>query len=160
MSASTAETAAFVDAFRQGLRELGYVQEKNIVLEIRGGEAKPDRLSKLAAELVGIKVDIIVAGASAAVHAVKAATSTIPIVMRYGSDPVRAGLVSSLAYPGGNITGVASINLGLIGKRLELLAEVVPGVNRIPSCRHIATQPVLLPPTSIKRWRLQHGRSA
>jgi putative ABC transport system substrate-binding protein len=118
MSSSTAEAAAFIDAFRQGLQELGYVEGKNIVLEIRGGEAKPDRLSDLAAELVQLKVDIIVAGASLAVRAAKEATTTIPIVMRSGADPVRTGLVASLARPGGNITGVASINLGLIGKRI------------------------------------------
>ena len=131
MSSSTAETQPFIDAFRQGLRELGYVEGKNIVLEIRGGGAKRNRLSDLAAELVRLKVDIIVTGGSFAIRAAKEATSTIPIVMRIGSDPVNAGLVVSLAHPGGNITGVASINLGLIGKRLELLAEVVPGVKRI-----------------------------
>jgi ABC-type uncharacterized transport system substrate-binding protein len=123
--------APFTDAFRQGLRELGYVEGKNLVLEIRGGEAKPERLSDLAAELVGLKVDIIVAGSNFAIRAAKEATSTIPIVMRTGSDPVKDGLIASLARPGGNITGVASINLGLSGKRLELLAEVVPGVKRI-----------------------------
>ena len=131
MSSSTAETASFIDAFRQGLRELGYVEGKNIVLEIRGGGAKPNRIADLAAELVGLKVDIIVAGGSFAVRAAKEATSAIPIVMRYGGDPVRAGLVASLAHPGGNITGVASINLGLIGKRFELLLEIAPGAQRI-----------------------------
>ena len=131
MSSSTAEATPFIDAFRQGLRELGYVEGKNIVLEIRGGEASPNRLSEIAAELVQLKVDIIVAGASLAVRAAKEATATIPIVMRFGSDPVRDGLVASLARPGGNITGVASLNLGLIGKRFELLAEVVPGTRRI-----------------------------
>ena len=131
MSSSTAETAAFIDAFRQGLRELGYIEGKDIVLEIRGGGAKPDRLSNLAAELVRLKVDIIVAGGNLAIGAAKEATSTIPIVMRTGDDPVKRGLVASLAHPGGNITGVASINLGLIGKRLEVLLEVVPGIKRV-----------------------------
>ncbi|MGH7826774.1 MAG: ABC transporter substrate-binding protein, partial [Candidatus Binatia bacterium] len=131
MSSSTAETAPFIDALRQGLRELGYVEGKNIVLEIRGGGAKPDRLSDLAADLVRLKVGIIVTGGSTATRAAKEVTSTIPIVMRTGGDPVKSGIVSSLAHPGGNITGVASINLGLIGKRLELLLEVVPGVTHI-----------------------------
>jgi putative ABC transport system substrate-binding protein len=131
MSSSTAQTAAFIEAFRQGLRDLGYVEGKDIVLEIRGGGAKPDRLSAFAAELVGLKVDIIVAGGSFAARAAKEATDTIPIVMRVSFDPVRTGVVASLAHPGGNITGLASLTVGLIGKRFELLAEAVPGVKRI-----------------------------
>jgi ABC-type uncharacterized transport system substrate-binding protein len=131
MGASTAVAAPWIDAFRQSLRELGFIEGKNIVLEIRGGEAKPDRLAHLASELTGLKVDIIVAGGGAAVHAVKEATGTIPIVMRYDSDPVRRGIVASLAHPGGNITGLASITHDLSGKRFELLAEAVPGVKRI-----------------------------
>jgi putative tryptophan/tyrosine transport system substrate-binding protein len=130
-TASTAEAATWIDAFRQGLRELGYVEGKNIVLEIRGGGAKRDRLSDLAAELVRLKVDIVVAGGGDATHAVKEATSTIPIVMRYDRDPVKAGVVASLARPGGNITGLASITVDLSGKRFELLAEVVPEAKRI-----------------------------
>ena len=117
---------------RSTLRELGFVEGKNIILEIRGGKTtKPDRFSDLAAELVRLKVDIIVPGGTDAVHAVKEATSTIPIVMRYDRDPIRSGVVASLARPGGNITGLASITVDLSGKRLELLAEVVPGVKRI-----------------------------
>ena len=131
LGASTAAAAPWMDAFRQGLRELGYVEGKNVALEIRAGEAKPDRLSAMAAELVRLKVDIIVAGGSAAVHAVKEATSTIPIVMRYDADPVRRGVVDSLARPGGNITGLASITQELNAKRLEQLAEVVPEAKRI-----------------------------
>jgi putative ABC transport system substrate-binding protein len=131
MSTSTAETAPFIEAFRHGMRELGYMEGKNLVLDVRGGAAKPDRLSELAAELVGLKSEVIVAGATFAVHAVKDATSKIPIVMRYGGDPVRAGLVASFARPGGNITGLASINRGLIGKRFEVLTEVVPGVKQV-----------------------------
>ena len=128
---STAAAAPWMGAFRQGLRELGYVEGKNVALEMRAGEAKPDRLSAMAAELVRLKVDIIVAGGSAAVHAVKEATSTIPIVMRYDADPVRRGLVDSLARPGGNITGLASITQELNAKRFEQLAEVVPEAKRI-----------------------------
>lgn len=128
MSSSTDETAPFIEAFRRGLRELGYIEGKNILLEIRGGEARRDRLSDLAAELAGLK---IVTGAISAVHAVKEATSTIPIVMRYDSDPVRTGVVASLARPGGNITGLNSITRELLGKRLELLLAAVPEAQRI-----------------------------
>jgi putative ABC transport system substrate-binding protein len=123
--------APFIDAFRQGLRELGYIEGKNIVLDIREGGTEPARIADLAAELVRLKVDIIVAEAGPAVIAAKKATRTIPIVMRVGVDPVRMGVVDSLAYPGGNITGLASITVGLIGKRFELLAETVPGAQRI-----------------------------
>jgi putative ABC transport system substrate-binding protein len=128
IAVSTAATAPFIEAFRQGLRDLGYVEGKNIVLEIRGGEAKRNRVADLAAELVRLKVDVIVAGGGTAVDAVKKATTTIPIVMRYDGDPVRRGVVASLARPRGNITGVASITTNLIGKHLELLTEVVAGV--------------------------------
>jgi putative ABC transport system substrate-binding protein len=124
--------APFGDAFRQGMRELGYIEGKNYVLEIRGGgAAERDRLSDLAAELVRLKVDIIVAGGSIAVRAAKEASSTIPIVMRTAADPVRDGLVASLARPGGNITGVTSITTQLIAKHLELLSDVVSGVKRV-----------------------------
>jgi putative ABC transport system substrate-binding protein len=121
----------FIDAFRKGLRELGYVEGKNLTLETRSGGTNRDRLSTLASELVRLRMDIIVAGGGSAIRAAKETTSTIPIVMRAGSDPVESGLVASLAHPGGNITGLASINLGLIGKRLELLLEVVPGIQRL-----------------------------
>jgi putative ABC transport system substrate-binding protein len=113
------------------LRELGYIEGKNLALEVRWGAMNRDRLSNLAAELVRLKVDIFVAGGNPAVRAAKEASGTIPIVMRVGSDPVESGLVASLAHPGGNITGVASINVGLIGKRFDLLVEVVRGVKRI-----------------------------
>jgi putative tryptophan/tyrosine transport system substrate-binding protein len=96
ISPSATEMAPFIDAFRQGLRELGYIEGKNIILEIRGGEANPDRLSTLATELVDLKVDIIVAESGPAVIAAKKATSTIPIVIRVGVDPVRMGVVDSL----------------------------------------------------------------
>jgi ABC-type uncharacterized transport system substrate-binding protein len=131
MSASPVESAAFIAAFRTGLRELGYIEGKNIVLEVRGGEANPDQLFRLASELVHLKVEIIVAGATYAVHAVKKSTNAIPSVMRYGGDPVRAGLVASFARPDGNITGLASLNRGLIGKRFEILVEAVPGVKSV-----------------------------
>ena len=98
--------APFTDAFRQGLRELGYVEGKNYILESRGGWAEADRLFDLAAELVRLEVEVIVTVGSPALHAATKATSTIPIVMRTGGDPVKGGLVASLARPGGNITGV------------------------------------------------------
>jgi putative ABC transport system substrate-binding protein len=130
MSASTTATAPYIEAFRQRLRELGYIEGKNVVLEIRGGGTEPARIADLAAELVRLKVDIIVAGADAVPAAMKA-TGTIPIVLRTSIDPVEAGLVSSLAHPGGNVTGLSSITRKLIGKQLELLAEVVPEVKRV-----------------------------
>ena len=123
ISASPAVTAPYIEAFRQGLRDLGYIEGKNIVLEIRGGGAEPDRIAHLAAELVHLKVDIIVAGGGPALRAAMKATKTIPIVMRSATDPVEAGYIPSLARPGGNITGVTSITEKLIGKHLELLAE-------------------------------------
>jgi putative ABC transport system substrate-binding protein len=131
IAASTAVTATYIQAFRQGLRDLGYVEGKTIILEIRGGEAKYHRLPDIAAELIRLKVDIIVAGANPAVRAAMKATGTIPIVMRTATDPVEAGFVASLARPGGNVTGVTSLTAKLIGKQLELLAEVVPGAKRI-----------------------------
>jgi putative ABC transport system substrate-binding protein len=116
-----------VEAFRQGLRELGYVEGKNIIIDFRNTDGKTDRFSAVAAELVRLKVDIIVAaGGSAVVLAVKPATDTIPIVMTNPGDPVAIGVVASLARPGGNITGLTSFSIDLSGKRLELLKEVVP----------------------------------
>ena len=119
------------EAFRQGLRELGYVEGQNIVIETRNVESKLDRLPELAAELVRLKVDVIVALEPPATVAAKNATKTIPIVMRSTDDPVEAGFVASLARPGGNITGVTSISSELYGKRLELLKEVVRGISRV-----------------------------
>jgi len=130
ISASTM-VAPFTDAFREGMRELGYIEGKNYVLEIRARGPKTDQLSNLAAELVGLKVDTMLTVGFPALRAAKEATSTIPIVMHTGSDPVRRGIVASLAQPGGNITGVVSIGVALSAKRLELLAEAVPGVKRI-----------------------------
>jgi putative ABC transport system substrate-binding protein len=131
ISLSSDAAVTYIDAFRQGLRELGYMEGKNLILEIRGGKAKPDRISELAAELVDLRVDVIVAAGRPALNAATKATNTIPIVMRTATDPVRAGFVPSLAHPGGNITGVTSVTTKLMGKHLELLAEVVPGVKRV-----------------------------
>jgi len=123
--------ASEIAALRQGLRDLGYVEGQNIVIEYRWADGKVDRLPDLAAELVRLKVDVIVAGATGSLRAAKEATKTIPIVMAGSSDPLGAGLVASLARPGGNITGVTSANVELSGKRLELLKEVAPGVTHV-----------------------------
>jgi putative tryptophan/tyrosine transport system substrate-binding protein len=113
------------------LRELGYVEGKTFVLEIRYGEGRAERIPELARELVGLKLDVIVTATDVAIAAVKRETQTIPIVMGNSTDPVGTGFVASLAHPGGNITGLSSISPELSGKRLELLKEVVPGVSRV-----------------------------
>jgi len=119
------------EAFRQGLRELGYVEGKNIVIEWRYAEGKLDRLPALAAELVRLKVDVIVTAGPAATRPAKEATGTIPIVMGFDNDPVGSAFVASLARPGGNITGLATLAPELSGKQLELLKEVVPRLSRV-----------------------------
>jgi putative tryptophan/tyrosine transport system substrate-binding protein len=119
------------EAFRQGLRELGYVEGQNIVIEYRYAEGRAERLPDLAAELVAREVDIIVAGGTPPPLAAKHATSTIPIVMASAGDPVRTGLVASLARPGGNVTGLSTFTPELAAKRLQLLKEVVPKVPRV-----------------------------
>ena len=127
---SSASSARY-EAFRQGLRELGYVEGKNIVIEWRSSEGNRDRQRALAAELVGLKVDVIVAVGGGDVRIAKEATATIPIVMVQGGDPVGSGFVASLARPGGNITGLAILRPELSGKRLELLTEIVPKLSRV-----------------------------
>ena len=125
------ESSARIEAFRQGLRELGYVEGKNIVIEERSSGEKPDSLSNRAAELVGLKVAAIVTMGTSATQAAKNATGTIPIVMTFVSDPVGFGFVASLAHPGGNITGLTNLGPDLSGKRLELLKEVLPQTSRV-----------------------------
>jgi len=120
-----------IEAFRQGLRELGYVEDKNIFIEWRSAEGNADRLPSLAAELVRLKVDVIVTNGPYSTRAAKAATVTIPIVMAAVGDPVGDGIVASLARPGGNITGLSSVVPELSGKRLELLKEIVPKLSRV-----------------------------
>src|SRR6266576_62431 len=122
---------ARTEAFRQGLRELGYVEGKNIVIQWRSPEENADRLAALLTELVRLKVDVIVTGGSSVTRAAKEATSTIPIVMANDGDPVGNGCVASLARPGGNITGLSSLSPELSGKRLELLREIVPKLSRV-----------------------------
>ena len=119
------------EAFRQGLRELGYVEGKDIVIEYRYAEGKLEHFPALAAALVRLKVDVIVTGGPAATRPAKEATATIPIVMAQVNDPVGNGFVASLARPGGNITGLATLGPEISGKHLELLKETVPKLSRV-----------------------------
>jgi putative tryptophan/tyrosine transport system substrate-binding protein len=120
-----------IEAFRQGLRELGYAEGQNIVIESRYGEGELDRFPDLAAELIRLKVDIIVTASIPPVLAAKKASSTIPIIFAAVNDPVAAGLVDSLARPGGNITGLTNFSPDLDGKRMELLKEAFPKITRV-----------------------------
>jgi putative ABC transport system substrate-binding protein len=120
-----------LDAFRHGLRELGYVEGDSVVFEYRSAEGNPDRLAGLAAELVRLKVDCIVTAGDTPTRAARQATDTIPVVMANTSNAIQAGLVGSLARPGGNITGLTSVSVDLAGKRLGLLKEVVPKLSRV-----------------------------
>jgi putative tryptophan/tyrosine transport system substrate-binding protein len=129
--ASPGPFASQVVAFRQGLREADYVEGKNVAIEYRWGEGNYDRLPALASDLVGRRVNLIVAVGPPCAHAAKNATSTIPIVFAVGTDPVGDGLVASLARPGGNLTGVSILAADLTPKRLELLSELVPQAKMI-----------------------------
>ena len=130
-ASSPSAISARLEAFRQGLRELGYVEGKNIVIEYRYAEGKLDRLSALAVELVRLGVDVIVLAGPASIRPAKEATSTITIVMANDADPVGSGVVTSLARPGGNITGLSNLAPEISGKRLELLKEIVPKLSRL-----------------------------
>jgi putative ABC transport system substrate-binding protein len=131
ITSSPSAIAPRMDAFQQGLRELGYVEGKNIVIERRHAEGKLDRLPELAAELVRLNVDVLVTSGPTATRPAKGATSTIPIVMTFDDDPVGSGFVASLARPGGNITGLSTLAPEISGKQLELLKEIVPGLSRV-----------------------------
>jgi putative ABC transport system substrate-binding protein len=120
-----------VEAFRQGLRDLGYDEGKNILVEYRYGEGKSGRYPGFVAELVKLKVDVLVVRALPSIEAAKQATKTIPIVMVTTQDPVATGLIANLAHPGGNITGITTLQRELSGKRLELLKEAVPRIARV-----------------------------
>ena len=128
---SPSTSSARREAFRQGLRELGYAEGKNIVIEWRSAEGKLDRLPAFAAELVHLKVDVIVTAGQSSTRPANEATRTIPIVMAQNPDPVGAGFIASLARPGGNITGLSSLTPEISGKRLELLKETVPRLSRV-----------------------------
>jgi len=122
---------SFSNALRQELRDLGYIEGKHILFELRSAEGKTERFPSLVTELVQLNVDVLVSTSLAAVRAAKQVTKTVPIVMVLNSDPVATGLVDSLARPGGNITGLTLLNRDLVGKRLELLKEVVPTISRV-----------------------------
>ena len=123
--------SARIEAFRSGLRELGYVERKSIIIEWRWAEGKVERLPSLASELVRVGVEVIVAGGSTSTGAAKEATTTIPIVAAQVNDPVGSGVVASLARPGGNITGFSTLAPEISGKRLEMLKEVIPKLSRV-----------------------------
>jgi ABC-type uncharacterized transport system substrate-binding protein len=124
------------EAFRQGLRDLGYVEGRNVVIEYRDAEGKLERLPALAAELVALKVDVIFAVGTLHALAAKQATKTIPIVFAAATDPVTDGLVTGLARPGGTVTGLSILAPELVGKRLEQLKQAVPGVSRVAVLWH------------------------
>jgi len=131
LSAPDAARLNWWNAFRQALRELGYVESQGIRFEARWAQGRLDRLPDLAAELVRLRVDVIVTGGGEAARAAKQATATVPIVMATGGDPVKLGVVESLARPGGNVTGVSSLSSQLIAKRVELLRALVPKDSRV-----------------------------
>ena len=131
IASSRSVNAARYEAFLQGLRELGYEEGKNIVIEWRSAEGRLDRLAALAAELIRLKVDVIVTAGPSDTRAAKEATSTIPIVMTFDNDPVGNGFIASLARPGGNITGLSTLAPELSSKQLELLKEIVPKLSRV-----------------------------
>jgi putative ABC transport system substrate-binding protein len=131
LSSNLADAAHFYEAFGQGLRDLDYVEGRNLVIEYRDAGGKTERFPALAAELVALKVDVILAATTLAALAAKQATRTLPIVFPVAGDPVASGLVTSLAQPGGNATGLSLLAPELIGKRLELLTQAVPGVSRV-----------------------------
>jgi putative tryptophan/tyrosine transport system substrate-binding protein len=136
MPGPAAHSAALIDPFYRGLHELGYIEGQNLAIERRDGDWKPDRLAALATELVGLKVDIIVAWSTPTAHAAKQATNSIPIIAVAMADPVGDGLVASLARPGGNVTGTTFLGPELVAKRLQLLRDVVPGLVRVAALWH------------------------
>jgi|SRR5215475_669977 len=140
-----------LDAFRQGLRELGYVEGRDFVIEYSSADGRPERFPGLATELVRLKVDLIMTQGTPAVLAAEKATGSIPIVMATSADPTGRGIVSSLARPGGNVTGLSTIAVELDGKRLELLKEAIPPIVRIGLLTNFSS------PASASRWRQMEG---
>ena len=136
MPGPAAHSAATLDPFYRGLHELGYIEGQNLAIERRDGDWKPDRFPALAAERVGLKVDIIVAWSTPTAHAAKQATNSIPIIAAVMADPVGDELVASLARPGGNVTGTTFLGPELVAKRLQLLRDVVPGLARVAALWH------------------------
>jgi len=131
LSATAVSSPESMEAFRQSLREFGWIEGRNFTLVFRHGDGQPERLAQRAAELVKMNVDVIVATVPAALAPARSATSTIPIVMVYGPDPAAAGVVSSLARPGGNVTGLTSLSVDLAVKQLELVKAMIPDVSRV-----------------------------
>ena len=144
---STTLNAANLDAFRQRLRELGYVEGRNLIIEYRSADGRSERFAALATELVGLKVDLIVTRGTPAAVAAKNATRTIPVVMANAGDPVDSGLVTSLARPGGNVTGLSSLTVNLEAKRFGLLRELVPGITRIAALYNMSS------PANPPQWK-------
>ncbi len=136
LATKVADSPVALEAFRLGLRDLGYVEGRSLVIEYRDAEGEAERLPALAAELVALKVDVIVAPGTPSALAAKQATRTIPIVFPAAGDPVTSGLVTSLARPGGNVTGLSNVHPDLVGKRLELLTQAVPRVSRVAVLWH------------------------
>src|SRR5262245_10484995 len=151
----SATPARGLEAFRQGLRKLGYVEAQTIALEFRWAEGRFERLPELVAELVGLKVDVLGAGGNPAILAAKNATQTIPIVM-VGVNPVGLGLVGSLSRPGGNVTGLSYVTEEIIAKRLQLLKELVPGLARVGVLKNPMDpgHPILWKETEVAAQRL------
>jgi putative ABC transport system substrate-binding protein len=145
-SARRTEVSHRFEAFRQGLRDLGYVEGQTIALEVRWAEGRIERIPELVAELVGLKVDVLVAGNSLTAQAAKKATGTIPIVMA-ATDPVGLSLVANLSRPGGNVTGLSYFSEAISGKRLQILKELVPGLTRVAVLRNPLT------PSDAVFWR-------
>jgi len=139
-----ARNAADLDAFRQGLQELGYIEGKSFVIEYRSADGRSERFPDLATELVSLKVDLILTRGTPAALAAKKATSTIPVVMAASGDPVGTGIVRSLARPGGNVTGLSAVVGDVMGKRLEILREVVPGLSRIAAISNTSNPAIAL----------------
>ena len=138
------DTDYYYGPFRQGMRELGYIEGKNLLIEWRSAEGKPERLAELAAELVNLNVDVIVTGGTAPAPVAQKATTTIPIVFGGAADPIGQGLVKSLARPGGNMTGLSNINVDIAPKLLEMLIAMVPTVSRIAVLRNPNDPPLSL----------------
>jgi putative tryptophan/tyrosine transport system substrate-binding protein len=144
---STELNGANLDAFRKGLLELGYVEGRNLIIEYRSADGRSERFAALATELVGLKVDLIVTRGTPAAVAAKNATRTIPVVMANAGDPVDSGLVTSLARPGGNVTGLSSLTVPLEAKRFGLLRELVPGITRIAALYNMSS------PANPPQWK-------
>lgn len=142
------QNAANVDAFRKGLRELGHVEGRNLIIDYRSVDGRPDRFPELAAELIRRGAEVIVTRGTPAVIAARAATATIPIVMAASAEPLGAGVIAELARPGGNVTGLSAFVVELEPKRIELLREVVPGIARIGALYNMSN------PISAPRWEL------